>query len=272
MKRKPLLLLLLPVMLTACTSEQVKALDAAVDSNDPAVMREFFNEYADGLRKKLLARYEAAYKDIVQDSALYAPVASAPNVLARYNAARNYIKASEKGPHAKECRQIVSADSAQAKAMSEKLDEMRRYFRRYAFSGPGFTFRLTEPDNNGYGEIIRKGGVQEVYMYYYDRYNNNGYRYGQYDYTFQGSYYTMNDDMQILIHMEESRSGYRTHDDERLLHFDNKWTEQFLQDLRDEYPVKSIHNYVMNFTVADGLPYFTGLEGNENVQFTSSAL
>lgn len=202
-------------LIVSCKSEQEKALDAAIGSNDLNALRECLSTYGETFDEALQAKYDAAYETLIKDSTLFACIESAGSVLGKYTAAQNYIKELPTGIHVEEANAVIAENKEKAEEAEKQLATMRKAFEMYKFG----LFSFTGPDDNGKGEITGKysQSYQRRHSYYVIGYD--------YDVTtnIHGTYW-VDDDFLMHASVEETQN----------INYKSLWGNKWLREEKDK--------------------------------------
>ena len=168
MKKNLFLVILATAFLFGCKSEQEKALDAAIATNDLNVLREFAAVNADVMEEKVKALYETTYNRLIKDSTLYSAIEQAEGLLSSYNAEKSYLDSLPNGIHASEVLAKMEEHKADAEEIIAYLDEIRPIFEKYKFVESAYIgswggedlvdvvgqYEFLGPDESGKGTVI----------------------------------------------------------------------------------------------------------------------
>ena len=227
MKRTLFIAMLACLMLAGCKSEQEKALDEAIAKNSLSALREFALTHANSMNDKVTGRYYAAFKRMEEDSTLYAAVTRASSILAKCQAEEKYLTTLPNGIHASEVAANLAEHKKQAEELAACLEGLRSAFKQYKYveknarGGRGIEIEFTAPDESGKGEISGSSSFTV------NKYNSKQAG-ARVTCTRSGSYY-VNDNKQIVAHVEETRSYVG-------IAGDNYWNKRTVRDAQAAYP------------------------------------
>lgn len=261
--------------LVGCKSEEEKALDAAIASQELSSLRSFYSQYGDKLNETLKNKYDATLDRFVQDSTLFDSIENSNSVLERYAAINNYISAFPEGIYFSQVKEMLSECKDQAETNLRRLETIRKAFKNYQFielshyvveywenlyqSTGGYSvtntkltdrYQFTEPDEFGKGDVIISASS-------FDTFVDWGTRKATVDRECSGSYY-VNDDMKIILTVTENRSyslnwkGKDAAEDKNLL-----------QELKEHNPVPKPRKLTLVLDNKGSFPTLYGKESNK---------
>lgn len=233
MKRYLFLIVLGCTLLAGCKSAQEKALDDAIGQNSLAALREFALANANSMNEKVTGRYYAAYKRLEEDSTLFSAVQHASSILAKCKAEEKYLATFPNGVHSAEVSASLAEHKKQAEELAACLEGLRSAFSQYKFvekgarGGNGTELEFSAPDESG------KGTISGSNSFSVNKYNSKQVG-ARVTCTRSGSYY-INDDKQIIAHVEETRSYQGATSDKY-------WNNRTVREARSKYPAPRPRN------------------------------
>jgi hypothetical protein len=226
MKRYLFLIALACSLLAGCQSAEEKALDAAIEKNDLAALREFAATYGSSMNEKVSGRYYNAYKRLEEDSTLFSAVQRASSILAKCKAEEKYLATFPNGVHAAEVSASLAEHKKQAEELAACLEGLRSAFKQYKYveksrGGKGTELEFTAPDESGKGEISGSSSFTV------NKFNSKQVG-ARVICTRSGSYY-IDDNRRIVAHVEETRSYQGATNDKY-------WNNRTIKEARSKYP------------------------------------
>lgn len=222
MKRYLFLIVLGCTLLAGCKSAQEKALDDAIGQNSLAALREFALANANSMNEKVTGRYYAAYKRLEEDSTLFSAVQHASSILAKCKAEEKYLATFPNGVHSAEVSASLAEHKKQAEELAACLEGLRSAFKQYKYvEKKGIELEFSAPDESG------KGTISGSNSFSVNKYNSKQVG-ARVTCTRSGSYY-INDDKQIIAHVEETRSYQGATSDKY-------WNNRTVREARSKYP------------------------------------
>lgn len=228
MKRYLFLIVLGCTLLAGCKSAQEKALDDAIGQNSLAALREFALANANSMNEKVTGRYYAAYKRLEEDSTLFSAVQHASSILAKCKAEEKYLATFPNGVHSAEVSASLAEHKKQAEELAACLEGLRSAFKQYKYvEKKGIALEFSAPDESG------KGTISGSNSFSVNKYNSKQVG-ARVTCTRSGSYY-INDDRQIIAHVEETRSYQGATNDKY-------WNNRTVREARSKYPAPRPRN------------------------------
>lgn len=263
--KKYLLVILGAIILVGCKSEQEKALDIAIKTQQLSALREFEVTYPDSLMEaKVKTRFDAAMEALIKDSTYYESASKGSNALVKYNAATTYVIELPDGPHINEMQVIISETQETAKLLKDKISEFGKVFEQYNFvenddDDGTYTYNFQTPDDCGQGEVLIKATPIDTKIWYApeDVFSNRYYRLGRVSRSCTGMYY-INDDLNVVLEVDEKRT-YGRHP------YANDYgpasMKELVADLKYHYPTPPHRKLILSYS-DNGFPHFTTNDKN----------
>lgn len=264
--KKCLFIILGVIFLVGCKSEQEKALNAAIKTQQLSALREFESAYPDSIMEaKVKPRFEKALDMLIKDSAYYEMATNGNSILIRYNAATAYVKEFPKGSHVVELQSVITETQATAEQLKAKISELRKVFEQYKFvendkDGGYYEFDFQASNDYGQGDVLINASpidskIQGVFTYRLGRVTRNC----------TGTYY-INDDLKVVLDVDEKRTYGRQPGANQ---YDKEGMEELIYNLKYYYPAPSHRKVILSYSDKD-FPHFTGKD-NKNRTIRMSA-
>ena len=262
------------LILYGCKSEQEKALETAIATNDLNQLRVFASSIEGEMESKVKIKYDDCYATLLKDSTLYSNIKQAENIIARYNYEKEYLAELPSGIHFEEVNQMLTNDKEQAEIMTNKLAEMRNAFSQYRFiettvdgwqggvvmTTDGDEYEFNGPDEFGKGEVtIKAEGIPIKYQFFDDDFNFL-HMYALIKRNCVGTYY-VNNDLKIELSIKETRTYSKHPDTDKS--YREKYFKEMITDLKKQYPAPAVRKVILNFEVYD-FPSLSGIDSNNN--------
>ena len=256
--KKYLLVILGAIILVGCKSEQEKALDIAIKTQQLSALREFEVTYPDSLMEaKVKTRFDAAMEALIKDSTYYESASKGSNALVKYNAATTYVIELPDGPHINEMQVIISETQETAKLLKDKISELGKVFEQYKFvetddDGGNYTYDFQTPNDFGQGDVIIKASpidvkIQDVFTY----------KLGRVTRKCTGNYY-VNDDLNVVLEVDEKRIYGRQ---PGANDYGQASMENLIYNLKYYYPTPPHRKLTLSYSDND-FPHFTATDKN----------
>ena len=255
--KKYLFIILGAIFLVGCKSEQEKALNAAIKTQQLSVLREFENTYQDSLmEEKVKARFEVAMEALIKDSTYYELASKGTNALVKFNAATAYVNELPDGHHVKEMKVIISETQGITEPIKAKINELKNVFEQYKFvetddNDGTYTYDFQTPDDYGQGEVLIKASPIDMKIWYQYAFSRE-YRLGRVLRNCTGTYY-INDDLNVVLEVDEKRT-YGRHP------YANDYgpasMKELVADLKHNCPTPPHRKLILTYSDS-GFPHFT---------------
>lgn len=236
MKKALFFTMLACLLLAGCKSEQEKALDEAIAKNSLSALREFALTHANSMNDKVTGRYYAAFKRMEEDSTLFAAIGRASSILDKTQAEEKYLTTLPNGIHASEVAANLAEHKKQAEELAACLEGLRSAFKQYKYvekntrGAKGIEIEFSAPDESGKGEISGSSSFTV------NKYNSKQVG-ARVICTRSGSYY-INDNKQIIAHVEETRSYQGATSDKY-------WNNRTIREAQAKYPTPRPRNLTL---------------------------
>ncbi len=259
--RKCFFVILGAFILVGCKSEQEKALDSAVKTQQLSALREFEATYPDSIMEpKVKADFEAAFEVLIKDSTYYEMATNSGSVLIRYNAATSYVNEIPDGPRANEMQTVIEENQVSAQRLKDRISELSSVFQQYSFveednEGGNYEYDFQELNEYGQGDVAIKASPFDVQMWYdpEDVFSKSYYRLGRVTRKCTGKYY-INDDLMVVLEVDEKRTYGRQ---PGANDYGQGGTAELASDLKHYYPTPPHRKVILSY-LDDGFPHFTG--------------
>ena len=259
--RKYFFVILGAFILVGCKSEQEKALDTAVKTQQLSALREFEATYPDSIMEtKVKADFKAAFEVLIKDSTYYELATNSGSVLIRYNAATSYVNEIPNGPHANEMQTIIEENQVSVQRLKDRISELSSVFQQYSFveeddEGGNYVYDFQTPNEYGQGDVAIKASPIDVQMWYEpeDVFSKSYYRLGRVTRNCTGKYY-VNDDLMVVLEVDEKRTYGRQ---PGANDYGQGGTAELASDLKRHHPTPPHRKVILSY-LDDGFPHFTG--------------
>ena len=250
MKRVLFSICLFILILNSCKSEQEKALELAVASNDLAVLRDFAANNSD-MSESVRQKYTTALNLLMADSTLFEEVLNAGSIVEKYDAEARYLSAYPQGLHAEELTILLAEHKEAAEKIKNQFAEMHNLFNKYRFSLDDDIYEFDGPDESGKGTVKIKATPISAKVEYW-----TGYRLGRIERFCEGGYY-VDDEGKIVLTINEKRSykcsGNWDYGEEK--------SKELISDMKRLWPTPKPHKIILNITTDEtGVKYLTGID------------
>lgn len=267
--KKCLFIILGVIFLVGCKSEQEKALDAAIKTQQLSALREFESAYPDSIMEaKVKPRFEKALDMLIKDSAYYEMATNDNSILNRYNAATAYVKEFPKGSHVVELQSVISETQATAEKLKAQISELRKVFEQYKFvendsEGGKYEFDFQSPDDYGQGDVMINATPIDENIAYLPGFS--AHMKGRVTRNCTGKYY-INDNLKVVLDVDETRSYGRRPNAPK---YDADDMKDLITSLKHYHPNPSHRKVILSYSDKD-FPHFTGKD-NKNRTIRMSA-
>lgn len=268
--KKYLFIILGAIILVGCggKSEQEKALEAAIQTQQLSVLREFAVTYPDSIMEtKVKADYIVALEALIKDSTYYEMATNGTSILMKYNAASAYVKEFPNGLHISEMQLVIAATQETAESLKAQIKELRNVFEQYKFvekdnDGGTYEYDFQSPDEYGQGDVIIEASpidskITNVF---------GGYKLGRVTRKCTGKYY-INDNLKVVLDVDETRTYGRQPGANQ---YDKEGMEELIYSLKYYYPTPPHRKSILTYSDED-FPQFSGKD-NKNKTIRMSAV
>lgn len=263
--KKYLFVILGAIILIGCKSEQEKALEAAIKTQQLSVLREFAVTYPDSIMEtQVKADFKVALEALIKDSTYYEMATTGSNALIKNNAATAYVNELPDGLHVKEMQVIISETQGITEQLKAKINELRNVFEQYKFvenddDDGTYTYNFQTPDDYGQGEVLIKASPIDAKIWYdpVDIFSERYYRLGRVSRSCTGIYY-INDDLNVVLEVDEKRTyGRHPYANE----YGSASIKELVADLKYHYPTPPHRKLILTYS-DNGFPHFTANDKN----------
>ena len=254
------------IILVGCKSEQEKALNAAIKTQQLSALREFAETYPDSIMEvKVKTDFGAALEALIKDSTYYDMATNGGSMLIRYNAASAYVNEFPEGLHVSEMQLVIDETQEAAEMLKAKIRELRNVFEQYKFvendKDGKYEFDFQAPDEYGQGDVIIDASpidskITSIF---------GSYKLGRVTRKCTGQYY-INDNLKVVLDVDETRTYGRQPGANQ---YDKEGMEELIYSLKYYYPTPPHRKSILTFSGED-FPHFTGKD-NKNRTIRMSA-